>query len=175
MTALWTFLRGLFAIFLGAILFFQPDKGLPLLTTFMGGFWIGSGLLSVRWGMGKEHSKLLTIVVGAIGIIAGAIAIGSRFITPWVSEAILNVALGMVMIITGILHISGRMSVKHAALHRSRSGTLLGIFEICLGLILVLASTIGPVVYTLALIWALFGGIALMADALQMRREGKSG
>ena len=78
MTALWTFLRGLFAIFLGAILFFQPDKGLPLLTTFMGGFWIGSGLLSVRWGMGKEHSKLLTIVVGAIGIIAGAIAIGSR-------------------------------------------------------------------------------------------------
>ena len=71
MAALWTFLRGLFAIFLGAILFFQPDKGLPLLTTFMGGFWIGSGLLSVRWGMGKEHSKLLTIVVGAIGIHGG--------------------------------------------------------------------------------------------------------
>lgn len=174
MAALWTFLRGLFAIFLGAILFFQPDKGLPLLTTFMGGFWIGSGLLSVRWGMGKEHSKLLTIVVGAIGILAGAIAISSRFITPWVSHAILNVALGIIMIITGVFHISGRMSVKHAELHRSRSGTLLGIFEIILGLILILADTIGPVIYTLTLIWAIFGGIALMADALQMRRESKS-
>jgi uncharacterized membrane protein HdeD (DUF308 family) len=117
----------------------------------------------------------LTIVVGAIGILAGAIAIGSRFINPWVSEAILNVALGMIMIITGIFHISGRMSVKHAALHRSRSGTLLGIFEIILGLILALATIIGPLIYTLALIWALFGGIALMADALQMRREAKSG
>ena len=114
-------------------------------------------------------------MVGAIGILAGAIAIGSRFITPLVSEAVLYIALGVVMIITGILHISGRMSVKHAELHRSRSGTLLGIFEIILGLILTLASTIGPVIYTLSLIWAVFGGIALMADALQMRREAKSG
>lgn len=175
MFALMTFFRGLFAILLGIALFSRPEKNLPYITAFMGAFWVTSGILSVRWGMESKNSKLLTIVVGIVGIIAGAIAISSNFITPWVSEAILNVSLGIVMVITGIFHITGRMTVQNTTLHRSWSGFLLGVFEIVLGLILVFASTIGQFVYTIAMIWALVGGIALMTDAIRMHREMKAG
>ena len=48
---------------------------------------------------------------------------------------------------------------------------LLGVFEIVLGIMLVIEPlSLGPVVYFAASVWALLGGAILIGDAMRLRR-----
>jgi hypothetical protein len=42
-----------------------------------------------------------------------------------------------------------------------------------LGAVLILDDTIGPILHTVLIVWALLGGFALFNDALWMRQETK--
>jgi uncharacterized membrane protein HdeD (DUF308 family) len=61
---------------------------------------------------------------------------------------------------------------KRPIFRRTRSGVLLGIFEIVLGLILLFTPWQDRVLINyVALAWALSGSVVLFTDALAMRRE----
>ncbi|MEJ2752121.1 MAG: DUF308 domain-containing protein [Candidatus Promineifilaceae bacterium] len=176
--AFWITLgRSFFALILGVALLFWPDKSLAMLGNFMGGFWIAGSLLSIRWGFAQEKSKALPVAVGILGLVGGLVLVSRRFVDNVVGPELLFVFIGAVAILTGLLHMDGRIPVhKRPIFRRTRSGVLLGIFEIVLGLILLFTPWQDRVLINyVALAWALIGSVVLFTDALAMRREAKDG
>ena len=183
--AFWiTLIRGMLAIALGVALVFQPDKARPMLVSFMGMFWLVSGIVSLRWGVHGERAKGLSLLAGAAGVLAGTGMLSRRFTMGMVGEDVLLSVVGLIIVLTGLMHIFGGFRTgpeETNLLSRSRSrirprawswtAFLLGLFEIVLGVILVISPMDrGPVIYFVASVWALVGGTILIGNALRLRR-----
>jgi uncharacterized membrane protein HdeD (DUF308 family) len=177
--AFWiTLIRGMLAITLGVSLLFWPDKTRPILVNFMGMFWLVSGIVSLRWGVHGERARGVSLLAGAIGILAGAGMLSRRFTTGMVGEEFLVSVVGLIILLTGLMHIFGGFRTGPTETHlfsreRKWSWTafLLGLFEMILGIMLVIEPlTLGPVLYFAASIWALLGGVILIGDAVRLRR-----
>jgi uncharacterized membrane protein HdeD (DUF308 family) len=171
-----TIVRGLLATLLGLALVFHPDKTRPILVNYMGMFWLASGIMSVRWGAtGRATRSFWPILAGIAGIIAGLLALTRRLTAGVLSEFLILHLLGGVMIITGIIHITGGFRIGRQERHRTWASILLGAFEIILGALAVMARSLefGPIFYWALTIWALVGGFLLFADALSMRRHAR--
>jgi len=173
-----TLIRGMLAITLGIALFFQPDKTRPFLVSFMGMFWLMSGIVSLRWGVHGERARGLSLLAGGLGVLAGLGMLSRRFATGFVGEDILISIIGLIILLTGLMHIIGGFRTGPVvsnlfSQNRQWSWTafILGIFEIVLGVMLVIEPMgRGPLIYTVASIWALAGGVILIGDALRLRR-----
>jgi uncharacterized membrane protein HdeD (DUF308 family) len=177
--AFWiTLVRGMLAVTLGVALLFWPDKARPILVNFMGMFWLVSGIISLRWGVHGEQAKGLSLLAGAIGVLAGIGMLSRRFTQGIAGEDVLMSLIGLVILLTGLLHIFGGFRTGPVETHllsenRKWSWTafLLGLFEIVLGLLLVVEPLgRGPVVYFAASIWALVGGAILLGDAVRLHK-----
>ena len=167
-----TLIRGILAVSLGTALLFQPEKTLPMLGNFMGMFWLASGIISLRWGASGERPHRFAVLAGAIGVLAGLAMLTRSLTRSWVQEDILFSLLGVVILLTGILHIFGGFRVGESA-HRKWSLTafLLGAFEIVLGILLIVEPYgRGTFFYLGVVIWALVGGVILITDAIRLRR-----
>jgi len=171
-----TLLRGLLAITLGVVLVFYPDKTRWILGNFMGLFWFTSGVISLRWGASGERSRGLALAAGIIGILAGIIMLSRIFTTAWVPENIVFTVVGLIVILTGLLHMFGGFKQDGASDRRwSWSGFLLGLFEVVLGVVIVAEPLQrGRLLFTIATIWALIGGFILIGDALRARRQSQA-
>ena len=183
--AFWiTLIRGMFAITLGVGLLFWPDKARPILVSFMGMYWLVSGIVSLRWGVHGERARGLSLLAGAVGVLAGVSMLSRRFTAGIAGEDVLLSVVGVIILLTGLMHIFGgfRTGPEEVRIYgkiRSRvwprtwswTAFLLGLFEIVLGVILIVEPMgQGPVVYFAASVWALIGGTILIGDALRLRR-----
>ena len=177
--AFWiTLIRGMLAVTLGVALLLWPDKARPILVNFMGMFWLVSGLVSLRWGVHGERARGLSLLAGAAGVLAGAGMLSRRFTQGMVGEDVLLSVVGLIILLTGLMHIFGGFRTGPVETHifspnRRWSWTafLLGLFEIVLGLLLVVEPMgRGPVIYFAASVWALIGGAILLGDAVRLRR-----
>ena len=167
-----TLIRGLLAISLGAVLLFQPDKTRSMLGNFMGMFWLASGIISIRWSVSGERARRIALLTGVIGVLAGLAMLTRGLTNAWVRQDILFSLLGVVIVLTGTLHIFGGFRVGEDA-HRKWSWTsfILGAFEIVLGLMLIIEPMGRSIFFYLAAsIWALVGGFILIMDAIRIRR-----
>jgi hypothetical protein len=162
--------RSVLAMILGLALIFYPKKAQSLFVNFIGLFWIAGSLMTIRWGLANERSRLLTILVGVVGIVAGMAALASDIIDNWI---LLDRLLGATALLTGILHVSSMLQVRpRAHSPEKRSGVLLGTFEIGLGLVLLLRPYDQRLfVHYVAAAWAFVGGITIFLDALVLRRK----
>ena len=108
-------------------------------------------------------------------MIAGLLALTRRLATGYLSDVLVMNILGAVMILTGIVHITGGFRIGKMERHRTWASVVLGIFEIILGALALLAESLefGPLFYWALITWALVGGFALFADALALRRRTK--
>ena len=169
-----TLIRGILAFALGISLFFIPAKTGPMLANFMGLFWITTGLVSLRHDPVIPHRKLAR-AAAIIVIIAGVAMFTRKMTNQWVAwEHIVNM-IGVVIILTGILHIFGGVQIgRQRGLGRTGLSVALGIFEIVLG-VLFLFSESGrtPLTYRMATIWALVGGTMIIVDAIYQRYQAK--
>ena len=78
--AFWiTLARSIIALILGLALILQPDKARPMLVNFIGIFWLVAGVMSLRWGASGEPARRPSVVVGIVGIVAGAMVL-ARFL-----------------------------------------------------------------------------------------------
>jgi uncharacterized membrane protein HdeD (DUF308 family) len=177
--AFWiTLVRGILAVTLGVALLFWPDKARPILVNFMGMFWLVSGIVSLRWGARGERARGVSLLAGAIGVLAGIGMLSRRFTQGIVGEEVLISVVGLIILLTGAMHIFGGFRTGPAETHllsqnRKWSWTafLLGLFEMVLGLLLVVEPLgRGPLVYFAASVWALVGGAILLGDAARLRR-----
>ena len=170
-----TLVRGLLAISLGAVLLFQPDKTRSMLGNFMGMFWLASGIISLRWSVSGERARRVALLTGVIGVLAGLAMLTRGLTNAWVRQDILFSLLGVVIVLTGTLHIFGGFRVGEHA-HRKWSWTsfILGAFEIVLGLMLIFEPMGRSIFFYLAAsIWALVGGVILILDAIRIRRAAE--
>ena len=177
--------RGILAVALGLALLIQPDKARPMLGNFMGMYWLVSGLMSLRWGVRGERARGLSVAAGVVGILAGVAMLGRFLSARWIAEDVIFYILGAVMALTGLMHVGGGFRAGkaepgwHAGGLRQRlrawpwTAALLGVFEIVLGIMLIVSPYgRGPWFYAAGMIWALVGGAILIGDAIRMRRAG---
>jgi uncharacterized membrane protein HdeD (DUF308 family) len=171
--AFWiTLIRGILAISLGTALLIQPDKPLPMLANFMGMYWLAAGIISLRWGASGERARGFPVLAGVIGVLAGLGMLSRNLAPSYVAEEIFFSLLGLVILLTGLLHIFGGFKTSpDQAREWSWTSFLLGLFEVILGLMLVVSPLTRDIwVYLAAGIWALIGGAILITDALRLRR-----
>lgn len=172
-----TLLRGILAALLGVLLLFQPEKTTPFLISFMGMFWLLSGLLSIRWATLERKVKPLSLIAGVIAVVAGLSALLNRF-RPFgyaLDEVLIITILGSLLILTGLMHIVGGFRIgEREERTRTVASVLLGVFETFMGLLLIIKPLErGQLIYYLAAIWALLGGFILLGDALLLRKSSR--
>jgi uncharacterized membrane protein HdeD (DUF308 family) len=159
--------RGVMAIVLGLGLALNGDRAPSALVNFMGAYWLLAGVVSLRWGISAERPRSrLALVAGAIGIVTGTVALLADIGTTF-----LLAVLGVVITLTGIVHILGGFELADAPGRRWHPGVPMGILEIGFGVTLTLTSgESGSQSTWLASAWALLGGVVLILDALRIRR-----
>jgi uncharacterized membrane protein HdeD (DUF308 family) len=165
--------RAFMAVSLGLALLVQEEKTRPLLLNFMGIFWLVSGLLVLRAIVaGRPHHRF-GVVAALLGVGAG-LAVLLRSELDVASDALVVVLLGLVILLTGILHALGGFEEEAGQQLRWRPGLGIGVAEVVLGAILV-ASPLseGRDFYWAASIWALCAGMVLIADALRIRSAAR--
>lgn len=175
--AFWiTLARSILALTLGLALIVQPDKSRPYLINFIGVFWFVAGLMSLRWGASGERARRVSILVGTVGIVAGVLVLGRYVLIRWVGEEPITLLLGVVVIFTGFVHMfEGLRTGPQHQWRRSWASTLLGGFEIVLGVVvLVWRDDFGPLFYAVATIWAFLGAFLLLREALRQRASSSS-
>lgn len=167
-----TLLRGVFAILLGLALILQPEKVRPILVNFMGMFWMMSGIISLRWGAIGDKPRPLARLAGVIGILAGAVTLGRNIMGNIVSEVIVISLLGLVILLTGLLHAIGGFRTDEEERQWSWVSFILGVFEVILGILLLISPLdLETFVYWAASIWAFLGGFLIIGEALRVRRK----
>ena len=177
--AFWiSMLRGFFAIILGLILIFNPEKTRVMLFNFMGLFWLTGGILLLRRtnvAIGDQTDRMLgrrtTLALGLVAILTGLLVISRSLTRDFVGEVVFFELLGGVILLTGVLHLFGEFRIGRVLKgERTTAQKILAIFEIVLGMMLIISPLDqGPFVYWAATIWALVGGGLIIADALRQR------
>ena len=170
--AFWiTLARSALATALGLALILEPAKTRPFLVNFIGVFWLVGGLMNLRWGASGERAQRLSIIIGIIGIVAGVLVLSRFLLAQLVGEAPILLLLGTIAVLTGIVHAfeGFRIGPNHQR-QRSWTSTLLGGFEIMLGVVVLMwRDDFGPIFYILATIWAFMGALVLLREALRKR------
>jgi uncharacterized membrane protein HdeD (DUF308 family) len=173
-----TLVRGILAITLGLALLIQPVKARPFLITSMGIFWLVSGVMSIRWGLSGRRARGMPLLAGIVGVLAGLAAISRRFelLDGVFSDTLAITVLGVAILLTGLMHMLGGFRTGQDATRQlSRLSILLGLFEVVLGVALVLEPLDqGMIIYVGASIWAMVGGTILVGDALRLRSRART-
>ncbi|GAG00052.1 unnamed protein product [marine sediment metagenome] len=173
-------LRGVFAIMLGLILIFNPEKTKVMLANFMGFFWLTSGIILIRhtspvFGVQTDRvlGKRTALVMGLAGILFGLLVVSRSITRRWVDEVVFFELLGAVILLTGVLHLFGEFSIGRVIKRkRTTAQKILAVFEILLGVLLIVSPLEqGPFIYLIATIWALIGGGLIITDAFYQRAQ----
>ncbi len=176
--AFWvTLARSVLALALGLALILQPDKTRPFVVNFVGVFWLAAGIMSLRWGASGERARGMSVVVGIVGIVAGVLILGRFLLAQLVGEAPIVLLLGIIVVLTGLVHVfEGFRTGADRQRQRSWTSTLLGAFEIVLGLVvLTWRDEFGPVFYAVVTVWAFMAALVLLREALRQRSQRTAG
>ena len=160
-------IRGILIVALGLSLILIPEKTQAVLFNMMGVFWLTTGIVLIRAGMHRQGNRL-SLAAGIIGVLAGLVVITRDLTRHYLAEVWVVNRLGVVILLTGVTHVTTGLRVGRQAL-RGRTGlsTLLGLFEIVLGTLFLLSPTgTGQDIYIVGTIWALLGGGLILATAL---------
>jgi uncharacterized membrane protein HdeD (DUF308 family) len=167
MTLAWiTLARGVMAIGLGLALALNGDRAPAALANFMGFYWIINGIITFRWGqLAVGSRRRLPLAAGAIAVATGVFVLVAN-----VGTTVLLTILGVVIALTGVVHLLGAFELADVSGRRWRPGVPLGILEVGLGATLLLtAEDHGSLSTWLASAWAFLSGGVLIADALLLR------
>jgi uncharacterized membrane protein HdeD (DUF308 family) len=169
MTLVWiTVVRGVMAITVGLALALHHDRAPAALANFMGVYWVLNGMVTAQASRAVSgQRRLIGLVAGVIGVVTGAVVL-----LVDVDTTFLLAILGVVIALTGVVHLLGGFELADISGRRWRPGVPLGILELGLGATLILTPGFGGSLATwLASAWALLGGIVLVTDALAVRRR----
>ena len=178
-----TLLRAIFAVVLGVALIAHVEASRQILVNFIGMFWLITGIVSLRAGPAEGFRfRPLHVAAAIAGIIGGLmvvlrwgiISVADTWFDSENAEVLVIVVLALVILFTGLLHtVSGveKLRSGHGVLG---SGFILGIFEVVIGLeVLITPVTFNSVFYWAAIAWAIVGGISLFIEALQLRAASR--
>ena len=163
--------RGTLAIVLGILLLTERAQWNAV--QFMGLFWLSIGLTSIAWARSKGKRirwARWSLAAGILGVLAGLIALARPVVVHYFATWIFVSLVGVVSIITGLLHIFGGFrSGPEYGPHWSWGSYLMGSVQLILGTV-ALISPWEPtrVAWWAAGGWCLIAGILLLLDAWRM-------
>ena len=167
-----TLARGVLVLLLGVALV-AGENTRTNIATFFGIYWILTGLLAIQWALSSDRERLpvLVLVSGLVGLTTGVVVVARSFFESLFSTEFAVDLVGLTALLVGTLRI-GRGFRTEPLLHRrwAWDSLLLGVFEIVLGISLLTVGTDSPRMIDALSAWAMFGGIVLVLDALQLRR-----
>lgn len=171
-----TLARSILALTLGMALILHPDKTRPMVVNFIGMFWLMGGIMSLRWSVSGERARRLSVIIGVVGIVAGVLILGRFLLAQVVGEEAVVLVLGTIIVLTGLVHVfEGFRAGTDRHRQRSWASTLLGIFEIALGLVVLLwRDEFGQLFYALVTIWAFLAALILLREGLRQRARVRS-
>lgn len=167
--------RGGLAIVLGAILLFWPDKSETFLFNSMGLFWLSMGILTLRGDreLFSKVGKRTALVAGLVGIVTGLLVVTSQLTRQWLDEEVFFFLLGLVILATGLMHLL--VEIRIGGITKNvRTGVhfLLSLFEVALGGLLLMSSTLEfHFVYWAATAWAFLYGTLTIGTAVYKYRH----
>lgn len=171
-------MRGIAALGIGLLLFFIPDKSANMLANTMGFFWLVTGIALLRRRkddpviqmVGQKWSRIITVA----GIVAGLLIITRALTQRVVPEGVYFVLLGLVILLTGLVHLTANALGRGLAASREHRwlSILLGAFEIGIGLTLIISPLDrSPLTYWIATVWALTFGALVIIEAFTARSQ----
>jgi len=162
----WVFLlQGLAGILLGVMLITAPGATLVVLSTFLGFYWLITGVLAlVRVFADRSVPWLWSLLVGIVGILAGIFVVRHPLLAALTVPTALVIILGVQGLVMGVLEIIG--GCKGGGL----GSFVLGVINVLVGLLLlgspVAAALAVPVVFGVLL---LVQGVGLILWAFRVR------
>ena len=162
----WVFLlQGLAGILLGVMLITAPGATLVVLSTFLGVYWLITGVLAlVRVFADRSVPWLWSLLVGIVGILAGIFVVRHPLLAALTVPTALVIILGVQGLVMGVLEIIG--GCKGGGL----GSFVLGVINVLVGLLLlgslVAAALAVPVVFGVLL---LVQGVGLIIWAFRVR------
>jgi uncharacterized membrane protein HdeD (DUF308 family) len=115
----------------------------------------------------------LALVASIVGVLAGTLVLLHGVFFGEISAAFLLDLLGLSAVLTGSLRLLGAFRDDQVALGKPRLShrLLLGALETVLGILLLITPEGSSAIVTIAGVWAVVGGMLLLADALLLRRQ----
>jgi uncharacterized membrane protein HdeD (DUF308 family) len=166
-------MRGIVALVVGILILGWPSVGDRLFVNFLAIFWLLSGLMSLQSGFSVHQRRGLWLVAGIVGTVVGVALLlrfsYQRYLDPAQGVRIL----GALALFVGLINILGGFRTPDMTREQATGRMLLGVFEVGLGVVLIVIDALGPLSKLLAGGWAFVGGILLILQALQMRRTSK--
>jgi uncharacterized membrane protein HdeD (DUF308 family) len=162
----WLFLlQGIAGILLGAMLLSYPGATVVVLVTFLGFYWLFTGIMSlVRVFVDRSVPWIWSFLVGIVGILAGLLVLRHPLLAALTVPATIVIILGVQGLIMGVLVVIGGFQGGG-----SRS-FLLGVLNIVIGAVLLasplLAALSLPLVFGILL---LIQGMGLILLAFRIR------
>lgn len=167
-------IRGIVALGVGILIFGWPDVGGKLFVNFLAIFWLSSGVLVLQWGLSLHQKRGLWLVAGLVGTVVGAALLLRSFYQRYLDPAQAVRLLGALALFVGLINIFGGFRTPVTTREEATGRVLMGVFEVGLGVLLIIIDALGPVSKLLAGGWALIGGIVLIIQAFQMRSALKA-
>jgi len=162
----WVFLlQGLAGILLGVMLITAPGATLVVLSTFLGFYWLITGVLAlVQVFVDRSVPWLWSLLVGIVGILAGIFVVRHPLLAALTVPTALVIILGVEGLVMGVLEIIG--GCKGGGM----GSFVLGVINVLVGLLLlgspVAAALAVPVVFGVLL---LVQGVGLIIWAFRVR------
>jgi hypothetical protein len=151
-------------------------QGEDVLIGFMGLYWLASGLFSLAWARKGPFLQRLSLIAGVVGVVSGSFfvlyAVFGKGEPP---AALIVAAVATVIGLTGVLHVTGGFMVGERLDRWPTGHLLLGLLELILAAVLLLAPYRLDLLDTVAAAWAFSAGSVLAFDALRARRRWITG
>ena len=128
----WVFLlQGIAAILLGLMLLTDPGATLLALITFLGFYWLITGVLAlVRVFVDRSVPWLWSLLIGIIGVLAGIFVLNHPLLAALSVPTVLVIILGVEGLVMGVLDIIGGFQGGGIG------SFILGVINVLIGLLL---------------------------------------
>jgi uncharacterized membrane protein HdeD (DUF308 family) len=163
----WVFLlQGLAGIVLGIMLLTEPAATLVALTTFLGFYWLITGVLAlVQVFVDRSTHWVWSLLSGIVGILAGLFVLRHPLLAALTVPTLLVIILGVQGLIMGVLEIIG--AFKGGGM----GSFILGIINVAVGLLLLSSPVLAAFAFAIVFgVLLLVQGVGLIIWAFRARR-----
>ena len=153
-------LQGIIALLLGIALLASPGKTMMVIITFLGAYWLVSGIFSLVSIFWDRNNMLWKIILGIIGIIAGGAILGYPIYSTFMVPYVFTIMVGFLGLFYGAVALIGAFTGKGWGIG------ILGLLSIIFGCLILaepFAATIA-VPFVFGVIGIVFGFAAIVGS-----------
>lgn len=162
-------LRGVRALLFGALALVWPGATVLALALLFAAYAVVDGIGMIASGLGRNGDRgrrWLYLLAGAVGVVAGVIAL----LWPQLTALVLVLLAGAWAVVTGVLEVAAAVR-----LHREMTGewlpALLGIVSVVPGVIILARPDVGALALAAVLgVYALLAGVVMLVAGWRLRK-----